>query len=663
LDGSFHVGRWRVEPSLNTIHAGETVVRLEPKVMQVLVCLADSPGQVLSKDHLIRQVWADTFVGDEALKRCISELRKAFGDDAREPRIIQTIPKGGYRLLAPVAEAPAAPAGGDGRNGGAAVSAETAAPPFASLADANRARATLRIPIGPRTLGLVTVTAVALLALLASRFWGNPHAAPAHTVGTASTGRVMLAVLPFENLSSNQEQDYFCDGLTAEMISQLGSLSPERLGVIDWLSASDYKNTKKSGDVIGRELGVSYLVQGTIRRAGDRVRITAELVSANNHSHLWGNSYEGDLRDVFTLQSNVARSIASEIQVRLTPQQEARLSSPQPVNPKAHDVLLEGMQLAERPSMPAVRGSIKKFDESIQADPNYAEAHAKKAYSYVVLAMHNSATPAEAYPRARAAAEDALRLEAENAAAHHVLGWIAWRYDWDYAAAEKEVRRAIQNSPNVALYHETYALFLRSMGRFDEALREAKRTVELSPRSEVSHANLGTLLFLMHHYDEGMDSFRRAIELNPGLAYVHQRMGAALAGAGRYEGALQALQRAADIEKDDPEITAWMGFTYAQMGRRSTAIRLLEDLENLATRRPVPSQWPALISIGLVHDAHPHRREDAFKFLGFAVDAHENWMVYLDVDPVFAPVRSDPRFEQLRRRLHLPERPISQRPA
>jgi TolB-like protein/DNA-binding winged helix-turn-helix (wHTH) protein len=424
VQGDFRIGAWLIQPQLHTIARNGEVTHVEPKAMRVLVYLAEHADQVVPKERLISAVWADTFVTDDVLTRCISELRKAFDDDAKDPKVIETIPRGGYRLVAPVwapEETEAA--------------ATTNPQPRAVLSRAGiRAVVTFLLLLGA-------------VAVYWTRF--SPRAHP-------PAGRIMLAVLPFQNLSGDPEQEYFSDGLTAEMISQLGRLPPERLGVIARTSAIQYKNTKKSAAEIGRELGADYLVEGSVQRAGERVRIRTELVQARDQTHLWADTYERNLRDVLALQAEVANAIAGEIRIKLTPPEEARLASARPLNPQAHEAYLRALysfyqgrnqgnsELYNR----YFSQSIEQYQEAIRLDPSYPQAYAGLARAYHWLASGLDVQQPDLPAKSRQAAEKALALDDRLGEAHASLGYVAFRFEWDFPRAEQEFRRAIELNPN-----------------------------------------------------------------------------------------------------------------------------------------------------------------------------------------------------------------------
>jgi TolB-like protein/DNA-binding winged helix-turn-helix (wHTH) protein/Tfp pilus assembly protein PilF len=623
----FRLGAWVVAPKLNSLSCNGKTVHLEPKVMQVLLCLAEA-GDVVPKEKLMGTVWAGTFVTDDVLTRSISELRKVFEDDAKDPRYIQTIPKGGYRLLISAEEV-------GGANSSVTVTKPDLSPPPASVPPTRRGRATL-IP------ALATALAVLLLVIFTLKRLSSASSGPPWV----RTSRAMLAVLPFQNLN-DPSQDYFADGLTAEMISQLGRLPSERLGVIAWNSMIRYKGVKKSEEEVGKDLGANYILEGTVRRAGEQVRITAELVKTGERSPIWANSYDGDLGDVLALQSRVAREIASEIQLRLTPEQQARLDNRMQVNPEGYDAYLKGKAITDAGSKMATDKQVEQFQTAIRLTPNFATPYVGLAVHYRNLASNGFAPSKSSYVEARASAEKALQIDPNLSSAHREMGWIHWRGEWDFSAADKEYQRALELNPGEAPTHEQYSLYLKSMGRFDEALREISRCLELSPLESISHANAGTLLGLLQRYDSSIEQFRKAIELDPKHPYVYERQGAVLLWQGKNEQAIESFQRAAELSHRQPEKLAWLGYALAVSGHRKEALGLLDEI-----KRNPREQYVSPFHVAMLYAALGDR-ENAMLWLEKAYEDHDEWMVYLKIYPEFLSLHGDARFQDIERRVGL----------
>lgn len=618
--GDFQVADWIVQPKLNSFRRNGQTVRVEPKVMQVLLCLA-TEGDVVSKEKLLQRVWPDTFVTDDVLTRSISELRKIFADNPKDPQFIQTIPKGGYRLIAPVSDVlPATPA--------APTISTAPAPTFEPPA-----RERHLLPIG-----LTLLLALLLLSYAIGRYNGSAF---------RSRGRAMLAVLPFQNLSNDPDQLYFADGLTAEMISQFGHLPSDRLGVIDWNSMSRYRGTTKDEDQIGKELGANYLLEGTVRRSGNQVRITAELIEAGHHAHLWSNSYDGTLEDVIKLQSRVAREIASEIRVQLGPQDWQRLSSSPVVNGEGYDDYLKA-KFDPKEMAPVSDDKMDHLQQAIRLNPGYVPAYVMIAISYRAMASEGYADPDASYQAGRSALEKALQIDSQSPDAHRELAWIKWRHDWDFSGADAEFRKAIELDPNGSQGHATYGLYLKSMGRNQEALAQIERALQLSPLDTYSHSNAGSQLALMHDFPKAEEQFNSAIQIDPMAPYIYERMGPALLLEGKNDQAIAALEKARDYSNGKEDILGWLGYAYGVSGRKSDARNILNEMGLLAAQH----RYVSPLHIALVYSGIGES-DLALDWLEKAYKARDEYLVYLHIYPEFQKLHSEPRFQDLERRMKL----------
>jgi len=627
MSGEFQLGEWVISPKLNSFRKNGHTVHLEPKVMQVLLCLAETTPEVVSKEELMRRVWADTFVSDDVLTRSISELRKVFLDNPKTPRYIQTIPKGGYRLLVPVKEIPVEPVLPKPELG------STATP---SSNGKKKSSKKIRILFFTAT-SIILLIAVAY-AIFRFEFWTEKP-----------RSRQMLAVLPFQNLSNDSQQDFFADGLTAEMISQFGQLSSSQLGVIAWTSMARYKHSEKTQEQIVEELGATYLLNGTVRRSGDHVRITAELVQTGRRAHVWSNEYDGDLQDVLGLQTRVAREIAEEIRVELTPQEQARFSTkPAPVNGEGYEVYLKA-KFEPQATSADVQAKTEHLRKAILLNPGYAPQYLELAMTYRILASRGTADPKVSYSAAREAIGHALELDPNSGIAHRELGWIEWRYEWNFPAAERDFQQALQLSPNDAAAHDMYALFLKSMGRYEEALVHSNRALDLNPMEPYSRTNAGSLLALMKRYDDAQLQFRRAIELSSEESYVWERFGPVLLMEGKNTQAIDALEKARDYSRGQQDSLAWLGYAYAVSGQRADARNVLNQLARLrAEAQYVSPLHTSLIYIGL------QDKDSALAALEEAVERRDEYLVYVNVQPEFRSLDGDPRFESLKRKIGFP---------
>jgi TolB-like protein/DNA-binding winged helix-turn-helix (wHTH) protein/Tfp pilus assembly protein PilF len=623
MEGDFQVGFWLVSPKLNRIERDGRKLHLEPKAMQVLVYLAEQQGEVVSKEQLIHTVWADTFVTDYVLTHSISELRRAFEDDAKQPHVIETVPKGGYRLMASVTR-------GSPRAGTEAVPQAPASCRF-------------RVIYGA---GFMFV-----LVLLTVTYFGSSRllrqSAPLDK-------KVMLAVLPFENLSGDPEQEYFSDGMTEEMITRLGQLNPERLGVIARGSVVHYKHHDKAVDQIGRELGVQYVLAGSIRRVGNHVRVSVQLIQLSDQTNIWAQSYDHDLQDILALQSDVAADIANGIRLKLSAQRQTQLAKTSPLNPEAYEAYLQGRYHIFRFSEADFRKAKEYFERSIRLDPQYAPAYAGVAHVWVSLGNQGVVSLEEAIPKARTAALKAIELDRTLAEAYAVLAWIEVGYDWNLPAASQELQNAIEINPNDPTAHHHYAYCLWIMGKPEAAVEEMKRARDLDPLSLFFNDEMGVAFEWQRQYDKAIEWFQKAMELDPNWVPVHIDLGIAYVKTARYEQGITEIKRAIILPGGGEGFYSaggriWLAWAYAATNKKDLARKILNE----ASRKPNSKHYAALdIARGYVALGD---KNDAFAWLERAYSAHERDLIFLRRMDDFDPIRSDPRFEDLLRRIGMPQ--------
>ncbi len=491
-------------------------------------------------------------------------------------------------------------------------------------------------------LGLGAGAVAAALALLT---WLNVGGLRRRLSGRSVPARIeSLAVLPLENLSGDSQQDYFADGMTEELITNLAKIGTLR--VISRTSVMQYKGAKKPLPQIGKELNVDAVVLGSTLRSGDRVRITAQLVYAPTDQHLWAESYDRDVRDVLALQSDVAKAIASEISIQLTPQEQARLSGARSVNPEVHELYLKGLYDLNRGSEKDISAGIVYFREALSKDPNYALAYAGIAYSYNSLSSHHLA-PREAIPKAQEAAMRALELDESLAEAHTALGNIRLVYDWDWLAAERELRRAIELNPSYADAHAFLGWYLTALGHYEEGVAKAKRASALDPLSLGIKTKEAWTLFAARRYDQAIDECRKTLERDPNFAWGHALMGLSYALKGRLADGLSHLE-IANRSGDSPLITAMLAYVYALSGRKGEAEKLAGELKEQSKRRYV-----CPYEIGNIYLALGDKGQ-AFKWYEKAYEDRSDCMIWLKVDPRLDALHSDQRFKDLARRVGFP---------
>lgn len=463
----------------------------------------------------------------------------------------------------------------------------------------------------------------------------------------AIAGRLMLAVLPFQNLSGDEKQEYFSDGLTEEMTTELSRLNPERLGVIARTSAMKYKRADKTIDEIGRELGVHYVLEGSVRRSGNRVRIAAQLIQVSDQTHVYANSVDRDVGDILVLQSEVAHAIAGEIRLKLSPQQQARLAAARSVDAAAHEAYLKGRYFWNKRTKHALHKSVTYFEKAIEGDPLYAVAYAGLADCYLRLMDYNHLRPIEAFVEARAAGEKALQLDDTLAEAHTSLGHLGL-HEFEWTVAERGLTRAIALNPNYGTAHYFYGNFLAAMRRFDEAILEVQRTLELDPVSPSTGVNAAFIFYLAGRYDEAIDQAENVLEIDPNFAdHPHYNMGLAYEAQGYCDRAIAAFRQAPLLGHSAGARPA-LAHALALAGERGEAIKLLNELETMAGTRYVSPYDFALIFLGLGDI------DRACASLEEAYEQHASALVFLQADPRLDVLRGNSRFVDLSRRMNFP---------
>jgi TolB-like protein/Flp pilus assembly protein TadD len=598
--------------------------------------LLEKPGELVMREELREKLWSQTVVDfDHALNKAVNKIREALGDSAENPRFVETVARRGYRFLADVTPIDTT---ADRRS---APETEGLVPAADShrveLADASMPpkrshRTHVWIGFGA---ALVLVLAVSLSWILYSQSQSSPKIRS-------------LAVLPLESLSGDASQDYFADGMTDALIANLGQISALR--VISRTSAMAYKRVRKPLPEIARELKVEAVVEGTVSRSGQRVRITAQLIQVPDEKHLWAHSYEGDLQDTLALQNSVARAIAEQIQVTLNPQEQAALKKSRKVNADAYEAYLKGRYFWNKRTREGLAKATDYFRHSIDTDPDYAAAYSGLADSYALSGdwEYGILSPQVAFPRAKAAATKALALDDNLSEAHTSLAFVHDLYDWDWASAEKGYKRALALNPGYATAHQWYAAHLMLMGRNGEAIAELKKAESLDPLSLIISADLADMLCVAHFLDESVEQSQKAIEMDPHFAVAHYLLGQALAQKHKHDEAIAEFRRAIELSGGNTTFEANLANVYAVAGRKEEAMKIVKDLERRQTQDSSTDASIALIYVGLGDS------DRAMVWLNRAYQARFNPSILMR--PVFAPLRSDARFQDLLHRIGLPGR-------
>jgi TolB-like protein/Flp pilus assembly protein TadD len=454
-----------------------------------------------------------------------------------------------------------------------------------------------------------------------------------------------LAVLPLENLSGDASQDYLSDGMTDELITELGQIN--QLRVISRTSVMTYKGARKPLPQIARELNVDAVVEGTVLRAANRVRISAQLIRASSDKHLWAQSYEGDVRDTLALENKVARAIADQIRTKLDQEEQTEFKKVKTVNPEAYEHYLKGRFFWNKRTGDGLRKAVDYFSEAIEKDPGYAQAYTGLADSYALMGdwEYGVLAPAEAFPKAKAAATKALALDPTLGEAHTSLAFVLDVFDWNWKSAETEYRQAVALSPSYATAHQWYAWHLIVLGRSNEAVAEIRRAQSLDPLSLIIGADMADVLLIARRYDESIEQSLKTVEMDPRFAVAHYQLGQAFVQKQMFNEGIAELQKAIGFSGGNKAFRSNLAYAYARSGRRNEAEEILEDLKNRSNNGFSNASEIALVYVGL------DETDQAMTWLQKAYEERFNPSVLLR--PCFDPLRSDPRFQDLCRRIGL----------
>ncbi len=637
---SVRTGLFEIDFGSGEVHKEGRKVPVQEQPFRVLAILLERPGEVVSRERLQAKLWpADTYVGfDEGLNTAIRKLRVAFGDSAENPRFIETVSRRGYRFVAPVSEATApTPQPQPAKNISPSITPAAAAP--------DRIWQTRR-----SAWALAAVAVVVILSGLAYLARHSPATPP-------SPQRVMLAILPFQNLSNDPQQEYFSDGLTEETITDLGQLSPEHLGVIARTSAMAYKHTNKTISQIGHELGVGYILEGSVRREGGKARVSAQLIRVGDQTHLWAQNYERELHDLLQIESELGKAIARQVQINLTPQQEIDLSRMRSVNPEAYDLYLKGRFYWNQRNPAAIKESIGYLQRATEQDPDFALAYVGLADAYNIGNILGVYSPKESLSNARTAAIKALSLDPSLAEAHAALGMEKSHYEFDFPGAQAEFLKAIELNPNSAYAHLFYAnCYLAPMGRMSEAISENQRALQLDPLSLPINNFMGMTYMFAGDYEKADQQFQRTIAMDPTFPLAHQYFSFLLTAMGRYEQAIAENEKSELLGGASPEDAAGEAAkklrAYKTGGERGYWQHNL-DLTLRALKAPnglFVSASDLASSYALAGE-----KDEAFQWLDKAYAERDGKdIALLNCDPAFKNLHGDPRFADLLRRIGLP---------
>jgi TolB-like protein/DNA-binding winged helix-turn-helix (wHTH) protein len=634
-------GEFELDLQAYELRRAGRALKLERIPMQVLAFLLEHRNELVTREQIVERVWGkDAFFDtDNSINGAIRKIRQVLRDHPEHPRFIQTITGQGYRFVAPVTsvDLPSEPTSdaaqpSTGQTSVAGVTSEISGQVReGDTAPQSRAASSNRSTV------YATLLCVVLFGLAVWLFWLHSRAAQPRS------GRMMLAVLPFQNLTGDPGQEYFSDGLTEEMITQLGNLDTRRLGVIARTSVMHYKNTQSSLQQIGRELGVEYVIEGSVRRDANNIRIAAQLIQTKDQTHVWARQYDRELKGVLALQSEIAQDIANEIEITVD---DHNLPAPSVIAPReydAYDLYLKGQYFLNKRNATAIDQASEYFRQATVKDPDYARAYAGLADSYALMGGYTDGPQTEFMPKARAAALRALQIDPSLPEAHTALALIVQNYDWDWERSEKEFRRAIELNPNYATAHHWYAEHLMWDGRFDEALRESERARQLDPLSLIIAADNGAILLFSRDYDHAIEKWRSVLEMDPDFSRAHL-IRAAYTEKGMFAGAL------ADTETTrrwtpTPGYWSWLAYIYGRSGQTTKANHAIAELLQANATHAVD---PMLLAWAYVGSGN---KNESLGWLETAYAHHSTELVSLKVNPGFDPLRSDSRFQSLLRRV------------
>ncbi|HXN21495.1 MAG TPA: winged helix-turn-helix domain-containing protein [Candidatus Dormibacteraeota bacterium] len=595
-------------------------IKLQEQPFQILTMLLERPGEVVTREDLRLKLWpADTFVDfNHGLNNAINRLREALGDSAENPRYVETLSRRGYRFIAPVDHGPS-----EVRNSQFVAAAKEVVPIVKLTSPARHPLSWLWMP------------ATAFAVLLVLLFGLNVRGWRDGLLSKSTPARIhFIAVLPLENLTGDPSQEYFADGMTEALITDLELTGAQ---VISRTSAMHYKGTRKALPEIARELKVDAVVEGTVLRSGKRVRVTAKLIRVEPEMHLWTQTYERDLNDVMALQDDIARAVANDVRVKLTPHEKTRLARARLVNPEAYESYLKGRFFWNKFTSEGWQKGIDYFNESIHLDPSYAPAYAGLADCYVSLGAFGIVPPRETTPKGITAAQKSLKLDESSAEAHFSLANAKTIFEWDWGGAEREFRRGFELNPSYALGHNYYSMYLSVLGRFEEAISEQERAREFDPLSLIINTNLSRTLVYARQYDRAIEQGLKTVQLDPHFGLIHGWLMEAYVRKGMYKEALRERQRLVG----DSNEAATLEAVFKVSGYSGILRRDVTTMKEVSKRSYLPADILASISAEL------DDKEEALRWLEKAYEERDSGVALLNVASEYDKVRSDPRFQAL----------------
>ena len=644
----YEFGPFRFEPSERILLKDGKPVQLAPKVFDTLIALIESNGRLVEKEELISKLWPDTFVEEATLARNISDLRKALGESTGDPRFIETVPKRGYRFIAPVkhwkGEVVAVTVERHSRSRTITEEEEQASARTEALqavrSDVLTNGVEKKRVARSKPNSILLVGFLVLLGLIVAAF----YLWKAKTKETESGRISLVAVLPFKPISSESRDEHLEMGMAETLITKLSNVS--RIVVRSTSSVRRYGGLEQDPIAAGRELKVESVLEGGIQRDGDKIRVTARLVRVEDGQSLWAETFDERFTDIFAVQDSISEQVVKALALRLIGEERRLLGKRYTDNTEAYQLYLKGRYHWNKRNREGYKKAIEYFNQAIETDPTYALAYAGLADCYNVLSSYGVLSPNESFAKGKVAATRALELDDNLAEAHTAAAYVRYQYDRNFADAEKGFKRAIQLNPNYAHAHHWYALQLMGMGRFDEALTEIRRAQELEPLSLVINVGAGWIFYHARRYDQSIEEFRKVLDLDPNFARAYWAIEEPYEQTGMYEQALAALAKARQLS-DSPTMLALLAHVYVATGKRIEAQKILDQLNDLSKQTYVDSYF-----IAQVYTARGEQ-DRAFQELEKAYQDHSSWLVWLKVEPKFDGLRADPRFADLLRRVGL----------
>jgi DNA-binding winged helix-turn-helix (wHTH) protein/TolB-like protein/Tfp pilus assembly protein PilF len=648
----FEFGQFRLDTAERLLLRDGEPVPLTPKAFDLLVTLIERSGRLVEKDELIQILWPDSFVEDANLTSHVWTLRKTLGEDHNGDRYIETIPKRGYRFTIPVTEL-------------VAESEELVLEKHTLMRvvteeeeqtdsddDVKQLPAQLLLPPHKSGKGWGLIVAFGLLSALliavsVALYRSRASAEEKRTEASVASRPALrsIAVLPFKTIGAERDNEYLGIGMSDALITKLGNI--RQVIVRPTSAVRRYTDPLQDPLAAGREQGVEAVLDGSIQRAGERIRVTVQLFRTQDGASLWSAKFDERFTDIFALQDSISRQVMRELMVELNQEERQRLQKRGSENVEAYQAYLKGLYFWNKRSKDGYQKAVEYFNQAIERDPTYAQAYVGLGNAYAYLGGHDQASQSEAIAKQRAAVKRALALDETLSEAHATLGLIAMNSDWDWAEAEKEFKRAIELSPNYATAHAWYGEFLAFMGRFEEGVAEIKRGQELDPLSLVINTDVAKVYLLARRYDEAIEQYKRALEMDPEFEVAHGLLALTYSLKGMHEEALGELRQIEDLEKD-PMYLSFLGYVYGRWGKKDEARGVLNRMESLSKQTYVSPHWMIVVNAGLGEN------DEVFKWFERVFNERTSGCtIDLKVSPLYDSLRSDPRFSDLMRRARI----------